>query len=78
MLNNLEIALPTQTITERNIHIQSLVGWGCEKGDLVEDVPAYCRWDQMAFKSPFQPKPFHDTKISKSKCRVHLQRLSGL
>lgn len=44
-------------------HVQGH-GWDSEKSDLVEDIPAYCRWDWMAFKGPFQPKPFHDTKIS--------------
>lgn len=41
---------------------------------MVDDVPAYCRWDQMAFKGPLQPKPLCDTKISKSGCVVCLQR----
>lgn len=47
---------------------QGHVGQDSEKSDLVEDVPAYCRWDQMVFKGPFQSKPFHETKIRKSLC----------
>lgn len=39
---------------------------------MVDDVPAYCRRVQMAFKGPLQSKPF--CLISKSGCVVCLQR----
>jgi len=42
-------------------NVQGHVGWGSERPDPVEDVPAHGRGvDWVAFKGPFPPKPFYD------------------
>lgn len=45
--------------------IQDQVVQGPQQPDLVEDVPVYCRGelDCMAFKCPFQLKPFYDSML---------------